>query len=408
MKKLSWLSKDLIGISFTSLFNDFNHEMTTALLPAFIEQMIGTMHAPLALGIIMGFADACSMIMKLISGWLTNHVRYFKPILVIGYAITPIFTSLIGTALHIWQVFLYQIIAWMGRGLREPMKDVWLSQISSPPDYGKVYGFNRGLDTLGAIAGPTLAFFTIKYCTLPYNFFIAFIPGIISVLTLIFLTSNYKKNTAPLHPITFNEQIAQLPFQFKYFTFVMFVFGIANFNKTLLIYRAQQMFMGQTNISIIATGWTILLYILFNIIRALSEFSIGYLSDYVDRRMLLGIFGFGSFIITTFTLLFAETQIFLWMIIFMSAGLCTGTVTAVEKSYAAQLLPEEMRGIGFGLLQSIDGLGDLFSSVIVGTVWTFLSPQSAFAYSLLVTIVALILMLFVKQEPLNNPPEKIL
>lgn len=398
IKKNTWITKDLIGFSLTSLFNDFNHEMTTSLLPAFIEQIIGPLNTPIALGLIMGFADSASTFMKLLSGWLADHIKYFKPILIIGYTITPVFVCLIGTATHIWQVFIYQTLAWMGRGLREPIRDVWLANISTANNYGKVFGFERAFDTIGAIAGPTLAFFTIKLFALKYNFFIAFIPGFISILTIIFLTSNYKRPTTKTETnIDLKNQILNLPFDFKYFVFTMFIFGIANFNKTLLIYRAQEMLLGSSNSSIISAGMAISLYILFNVIRAISEFGIGALSDYINRKILLAFFGFGVFALTTFILIFVKTQILLWIIIFICAGLSAGTISSIEKSYAAQLLPANIRGTGFGFLQSVDGLGDLLSSAIVGGLWSFISPEIAFIYSTILSIISLILLFSIRK-----------
>lgn len=398
IKKNTWITKDLIGFSLTSLFNDFNHEMTTSLLPTFVEQLIGPANTPIALGLIMGFADAASTFMKLLSGWLADHIKYFKPVLIIGYTITPVFVCLIGTATHIWQVFIYQTLAWMGRGLREPIRDVWLANISSANNYGKVFGFERAFDTIGAIAGPTLAFFTIKLWTIKYNFFIAFIPGFISILTIIFLTSNYKR---PIRNTELNtnwkNQISNLPSNFKYFVFIMFIFGIANFNKTLLIFRAQEMLLGSSSSSIIATGIAISLYILFNVIRSIAEFSIGSLSDYINRKILLSFFGFGTFALTTVILVFAKTQILLWIIIFICAGFSAGTVSSVEKSYAAQLLPENTRGTGFGFLQSIDGVGDLLSSVIVGGLWSFISPEIAFIYSTILSILSSVLLFRIRK-----------
>ncbi len=390
------MSKDLIGLSLTSLFNDFCHEMTTALLPAFTEQLIGIEKAPLALGIIMGFADASATFMKLLSGWLADHISFYKPVLIAGYLITSVFVSLIGTATNFFQIFIYQTLAWLGKGLREPVRDVWLTNITDPSNYGKVFGFERALDTLGAIAGPLLAFFTIKLFALKYNFYIAFIPGIISVLTVTFLTSNYKAPARQSQQHTLKEHINTLPAAFNFFVLVMFIFGIANFNKTLIIYRAQQMLLGEATSSIIATGWAILLYVLFNIIRAMGEFGIGSLSDYVHKKLLLAS-GIVFFCLATLMMIFASSELYLWVLIFMSAGLSAGIIGAVEKAYAAELLPAHIRGLGFGFLQSIDGIGDLLSSAIVGGLWSFISPEVSFIYALVLSIFSLILILFVRR-----------
>lgn len=151
--------------------------MTTALLPAFVMQIAGPAYGPVALGLIIGIADALSTCMKLISGFLADRIRFFKPLVVIGYAITPLFVGFIGTAQYVWQIGAYQSVAWLGRGLREPLRDVWLSKISSSHYYGRIFGIERAADTLGAIAGPATAFFILKIMPLPsaflYHLFLA-------------------------------------------------------------------------------------------------------------------------------------------------------------------------------------------------------------------------------------------
>ena len=384
--KFNWISKDLIGFSLTSLFNDFSHEMTTSLLPALVDHIAGPSTGPIALGFITGFADAASTFMKLACGWLSNRITYFKPILIIGYAITPIFVSLIGTAQFIWQILLYQTIAWMGRGLREPIRDTWLANISSSAYFGRIFGIERAFDTIGAIAGPTLAFFTLQFFALPTNFYISFIPGFISILCISFLTSNYRHKTT-VSKYDWKAQIQLLPHNFKYFLAIMFIFGISNFNKTFFIYRAQEAF-GHNHSFVLATSWAILLYILLNCMRAIAEVGIGFLSDYINRRILLAVFGFALFSLVNIILLVASTNIFLWILIFICAGFSLGTVTSLEKSYAAQLLPEKDRGTGFGLLQCVDGIGDLLSSVVVGGLWTYISPEISFIYAAITSGIA--------------------
>ncbi len=390
--KISWIKRDLIGFSLTSLFNDLSHEMTTSLLPIFVEGMVGPA-APLALGVIMGCADAIATVMKLVSGMLVNYVRSFKPILLIGYALTPLCVGLIGMTHHIWQILVLQSIAWMGRGLREPMRDVWITNIAAPADYGKTFGLQRAFDTIGAILGPSLAFFLIGRLSLRSSFFIAFIPGLFSVLSLLLLTSNYIRQVVATEYRNWRSQLTSLPAPFKRFLIVMFIFGIGNFHKSLLIYQAHAVFLGQGSSNVIATGFAIGLYILFNCMRACAEFSIGFLSDYVSRTKLLAWFGFGLFAIVNVGLISATSNLLWWLIIFITGGISIGTVTSLEKSHAAQLLPAPVQGIGFGLLQSVDGIGDLLSSVVVGAIWTYISPEIAFMYAVTLSIIAMVLLL---------------
>src|ERR1700722_17914522 len=184
-QKLQWLKENIFGFGLTSFFNDFSHEMTTAILPAFIQQLIGASHAPLALGLISGISDASASFIKVWAGIIADRLKRYKLFLIIGYGLTPLFVGIIGTANYLWQITVYKTIAWIGRGMREPVRDAWITQIVDQSNYGQAFGFVRALDTLGAIMGPLVAFFALKFYALSTIFLISFIPGIFSVLSLI-------------------------------------------------------------------------------------------------------------------------------------------------------------------------------------------------------------------------------
>lgn len=392
----NWLNRNIIGFCSASFFGDWCHEMSTAILPIFVAQVIGPVYAPFALGFIQGFSDAVSTIAKLFSGWLSDRVPFYKPFLIAGYTLVAVFLPLIGTAKSIVAILIYKIIAWFGRGLREPMRDTWIANTISPAVYGRVFGLQRAWDTLGALIGPIVTFVLLRmHYTLPSIFLIAAIPGLCAVLSIGFITTEREREYHEKHEVSFFEKIKQLPSEFKFFLWVMLLFGCGNFNQALLIYRVQEL-LGYEQSMIVATAQGVLLYAFFNIIRAISEFSIGTLSDYVNRKVLLAIVGFGGFGVTVIGFMFQITSLWFWLPFFGCAGLSAGAVKVLEKAHAASLLPNNIRGIGLGVLQSIDGVGDLISSVVVGGLWSSGSPVVGLIYAAVVSFVAMMLLLVKK------------
>src|SRR5579871_5684578 len=154
----SWLNRNVIGFCSASFFGDWCHEMTTAILPMFVAQLTGAAYAPFALGFIQGFSDAISTGAKLLSGWLSDRVPFYKPFLIIGYALVALFLALVGTAQSVIAILIYKTIAWFGRGLREPMRDTWLAAVVPVSLYGRAFGLQRAWDTLGALSGPIITF----------------------------------------------------------------------------------------------------------------------------------------------------------------------------------------------------------------------------------------------------------
>ncbi len=398
----SWFNRNLLGFGLTSLFNDFSFEMTTALLPEFIAGLVGTHNAPAVIGIIGGLSDAASSIVKVWSGIITDRLQRYKPLLIIGYAITPICNSMIGFAKTIVQVLIYRTMAWVGRGIRGPMRDKWITEIEDPIHYGKAFGFNRALDTVGSVVGPLTAYVALQFFQISTIFWLSIIPGFVSVFCLVVLTQETERGSEIHDSVNWKEQLKRLSRDFYYFVFVMFIFGIGNFNKMLIIYRAQELLIGKSISTVYVMGWTILLYALFNSIRAMSEYGIGVLSDYINRKILLAIGGFGLFALTCILLFYTTNDSLAWIAIFIIAGVSAGTVSSLERSYAALLLTSEVRGTGFGLLHMVDGVGDLLSSVIVGYLWSNVSAEGGFAYAILLSLVAMLLLLSLPSPHSNS------
>jgi MFS family permease len=67
-------------------------------------------------------------------------------------------------------------------------------------------------------------------------------------------------------------------------------------------------------------------------------------------------------------------------LIFSLAGLVNGIQDTLEGATTADLVPEDHRGLGFGLLGAVNGVGDLLSSLLVGALWT-LNPLWGFGYA---------------------------
>jgi MFS family permease len=390
----SWLNRNMIGFCSASFFGDWCDEMSTAILPMFVAQLVGPIYAPIALGSIQGVADAGATVTKLLSGWLADRVPFYKPFLIVGYGIAGTFLALIGAAHSIAMVFACKIIAWLAKGIREPMRDTWIAKIVPPRFYGRAFGLQRAWDTLGALVGPLTVFFLLKMnFALSSIFFLSFIPALFSVFSIVFLTREDRREINTGHQLHFVEQIKTLPSEFIVFLGIMFLFGLGNFNQALLIYRVQDL-LGRDHSFLVATTSGVLLYAFFNIIRAMSEFGMGTLSDYVNRKRLLAIFGFGFFGITAVGFMVQTTYLWFWLVFFGCAGLSAGTVKALEKAHAAYILPESVRGTGMGLLQSVDGVGDLLSSVIVGGLWSAISPSAGLIYAAILSFVAMMLLVY--------------
>ena len=175
-----WLNRTVLGVGLTSLFSDWAHETATAVLPAFLA-VIGA--GPAWLGAIEGIADGLSSFAKLSSGHYTDRLQKRKPLVIFGYAVTAIATASFGLATHALQVLAGRATAWLGRGIRSPAKKALLAADVPPGAYGRAFGLERLMDTLGAILGPLTALWILHATNHSYRkvFLWTLLPGLIAV-----------------------------------------------------------------------------------------------------------------------------------------------------------------------------------------------------------------------------------
>ena len=155
----SWLNRTVLGVGLTSLFSDWSHETATAVLPAFLA-LIGA--GPAWLGAIEGISDGLSSFAKLASGHFTDRLKHRKPLAVAGYAFTALATASFAFATHAYQVLFGRTAAWLGRGIRSPAKKALLAADTPPGAYGRAFGLERLMDTVGAIVGPLTALWLLE------------------------------------------------------------------------------------------------------------------------------------------------------------------------------------------------------------------------------------------------------
>lgn len=381
-----WLNRNVLSFGLASFLGDFSYEMANVLLPL-LTLMVAGSHAPAVLGLAVGLAGGLSGVLKVIFGWLSDRRGNKKIFIAAGYFISAIGNALLGFATQAWHIVWSQIAAWTGSAIREPARDSLLSSSVAAGSVAPAFGFQRALDTLGALVGPALAFMLIKYVSVRILLFLTIIPGLAAGAIILGLTK--ADVSAPLTKVRAGWHVfKEFSFGFKNFLFVMLLFGIANFSKTFLVLRATQL-LGFSAPNLITSGFAIGLYVVLNAVRAITEFAVGLVSRYMGKRVWLAA-GFGCFIIACVLLVFTFNSKFLWAIIFILVGISSGILSIIQRAYTAELVQEPIRGTGFGLLSMINNIGAVISSIVVGVVWTYLGAPVAFAYAAAMALLALI------------------
>jgi MFS family permease len=370
-----WLTRGVLGIGLASLFSDWGHEAGTSILPAFL----ASMGAPaVALGIIEGVSDGLSSFAKLAGGWIADRPSLRRPTGIIGYLATGISTFAYAFA-HTWPTILVlRALGWVGRGSRGPSRDALLADSVAPDQAGRVFGFERAMDTLGAVLGPLCATALLGILGARGVLMWAALPGLIAAAAFAFLAPAASP-VAGHHALSFASSFKQLPKSYWHFLAGVFAHGIGDFAPTLLILRASQILGPRYGIGRAATV-AVALYTFYNFTNALASYPAGALGDRIGKR---GLLAAGYFIgaVACAGFIFEPPTITVLVLLFGLAGIHGAFQQSLEKSLAAEILPKEVRGSGFGVLATVNGIGDLISSIAVGALWSSVSPAAGFAYA---------------------------
>ncbi|ODU24115.1 MAG: hypothetical protein ABS95_02300 [Verrucomicrobia bacterium SCN 57-15] len=371
-----WLNRTVLGIGLASLFSDWSHEIATTVMPAFL----ATMGAAAAwLGLIEGVSDGLSSFAKMASGYYTDRLRRRKPIAVAGYVVTTLGTAAFGLATSAWHVLLARAFAWFGRGVRTPVRKALLAGSVTKQTYGRAFGFERMMDTLGAIVGPASAFFLLQAVNHHYPTLFAFtlIPGLIATGLIAFVVK--EKDRKPVPHISFGESLRALPMRFRKFLIAVGLFGAGDFAHTMLILLATQKLtpaLGATKAASIAVG----LYVLHNVLYATFSMIAGWLADRFNKGGLLAA-GYVLAALMALAIILLPMNLWTLALIFIVGGVYVAMEETLEDSFCAELVEEEHHGMAFGTLATVNGVGDFVSSLVVGFLWTAFGTQVAFVYS---------------------------
>jgi MFS family permease len=374
--KPAWLNRTSFGVGLTSLLSDWSHEIATAIFPAFLASLGA---GPGWLGLIEGVADGASSFAKLAAGHYTDRWRRRKPLVVAGYAVTALATGALALAAHAGHALAARVAAWLGRGARGPGRNTLLAAAVPPEAYGRAFGFERMMDTGGAILGPLCALWLLQLSSGNYAtvFLWTLLPGLLALACFAVLVRE-RPAAAGASRRSFQAGLRDLPAPFKRFLLAVGVFGLGDFSHTLLILYATQALtprFGAARAASLAIGF----YLLHNVFYALSAFAGGWLGDHVRRRARVLAAGYAMAVVTAALLVTGQQNPVMLGAVFLLAGVFVGIEEALENSVAAEMVPADQHGMAFGTLAAVNAVGDFVSSLLVGFLWARFSAVAAFA-----------------------------
>jgi MFS family permease len=382
------LPRNVKVLGWVSFLNDVASEMIFPLLPQFLLTVLGGNR--FSLGVIEGIVDSASSIVKLWSGGWSDRLTSRKGIVLFGYALAAVARPLIGIITAPWQLLVIRMTDRIGKGIRNPPRDAVIADSVVPEIRGRAFGFNRGMDHLGAAMGPILAAIFLWFCPGQYRllFLLAVIPGLLVVLLLAFGLREpaTRTRTAASKPSWTLKPFGK---DFRKYLLALVVFTLGNSSDAFLLVRASE--LG------VATTFLPILWFVFHVFKSGGNMIAGRFVDKVGSRpMILG--GWTLYAVIYFGFAIASAQWQIWLLFVGYAAFYAFTEPA-EKTLVASLVGEKQRGLAYGWYNAAVGIGTLPASLLFGAIYQTFGALAAFGFGAALALLAGLLLLNVRTEP---------
>jgi MFS family permease len=355
-----------------SLLNDFASEMVYPLLPAFITGVLGG--GAIALGALDGAADAAAALVKLVSGRLADRPARRGPLIVIGYFVAAAMRPIIAVTAAAWQVIALRVVDRLGKGLRTPPRDALIADVTPAAIRGRAFGLQRGLDHVGAVIGPLVAWWLLTSgADVRRVILVSFVPGIVVVMLAMWAVRDGGRRKDPVGATPNADSLPPptapprpLPPSIIAIAFFYFL----RMPETLIILHTQH--LG------IAVALVPLLWAAVHVVKASTSFVGGSLSDRLGPSRTMWI-GWMSYLALALGMAVARGPVAGW-ILFLALGVVAGLTESPERAIVSAASAGH-RGSAFGSYHALTGVAALIGGILLGSIFQYSTGGTAFFVS---------------------------
>jgi MFS family permease len=359
-------------LSLISLFNDVASEMLIPIMPLYLKS-IG--FSVFIIGLLEGFAEAFAGLTKGYFGKISDNIGKRAPFVRWGYGLSAVAKPMIVFIINPFWVLIGRSIDKLGKGLRTGARDAILSDESAHSDRGKVFGFHRSMDTVGAAIGPSIALIFLFYHPGHYStlFLFSIFPGIVAVaLTFFIKDSNKKHEQKPATPIRLFPKFdywKRSTKAYKSLVIALLFFTLFNSSDAFLILKMKE--SGTSDLALIG------IYIFYNIVYALTSFPVGIIADKIGLKKIF-IIGLVIFAFVYFGMS-KNGNNYIYLILLFFYGLFYSCNEGISKAWISKISDKKDTATAIGMFSGLQSIATLIASSLAGFIWVEFGSFYTFA-----------------------------
>ncbi len=381
---MKYITRTVWILSLISLFTDMASEMLYPIMPVYLKS-IG--FSIVLIGFLEGLAEAIAGLSKGYFGKLSDYKAKRVPFVQLGYALSSLSKPMMALFIQPLWVLFARSLDRLGKGIRTGARDAILSNEATAETKGKVFGFHRSMDTLGAVLGPLLALVYLSFYPENYKtlFFIAFAPGLMAVFASLLLKDK-KKSEPQTQPkpsfFSFLGYWKTSPKLYKKVTIGLLVFTLFNSSDIFLLLKLKQSGLGDTDVI-----WA---YIFYNLAYAALAFPMGILADKLGLKRIF-ILGLAVYAMVYFGMAFTH-HLAIYLLLFFGYGLYAAATEGISKAWISNITDKKDTATAIGTFSGFQSICTMLASSIAGLIWYNYGAE--FSFMLTAAVVVLVILYF--------------
>ncbi len=367
------ITRNVWILSLVSLFTDVASEMLYPVMPVYLKS-IG--FSIVLIGVLEGFAEAIAGLSKGYFGNLSDRLGRRMPFVQFGYSLSAISKPMMAAFTYPLWVFFARTTDRLGKGIRTGARDALLSDEATPETKGRVFGFHRSLDTIGAVIGPLLALVFLQFYPGAYKtlFFLAFLPGLLAIAFTVLIREKRKARAEGLSKPGFLDFLSywkRSPAQYRQLVRALLAFALFNSSDVFLLLQIKA--AGLSDSAVIG------MYVFYNVVYALAAYPMGVLADRLGMKRVF-VLGLLLFAIVYAGMAFASA----WPVfaaLFFLYGIYAAATEGVAKAWLTNISEKKDTATAIGTYTAFQSIGALMASSLAGFIWYSAGASAVFIMS---------------------------
>lgn len=379
---MKYLTRIVWILSLVSMFTDTASEMLYPVMPVYLKS-IG--FSIVLIGILEGIAEATAGLSKGYFGKLSDVTGKRVPFVQFGYTLSAVSKPLMAVFSYPIWIFFSRTIDRLGKGIRTAARDAILSDEATPKTKGRVFGFHRSMDTLGAVMGPALALLYLYFYPEDYKtlFLIAFIPGCLAVLSSLLLKEKNtftEKKPTEISFFSFLNYWKESPSDYRKLVAGLLAFTLFNSSDVFLLLQAKQ--AGLSDLEVIS------IYIFYNLVYALFSFPVGILADHLGLKKIF-LWGLALFAGVYYGMAI-YSGLYTFFLLFFIYGIYASATEGVSKAWISNIVTKKDTATAIGTYTGLQSIFSMLASSITGLLWFKFGAEVAFIVTATATILVIV------------------